>query len=179
MKKVYALPQCFMLKRNGLLVLLVGKIVDDFLLAGTDEAIAWFSQKIHKRFTIGTEACPPHPLRFNGAIIQQAEDFYVQVSMEEFASNIHHLQVPREHRRQANAPATPAEFKSIQTLAGQMNWLGHTAAPHYSFAASYLQQTVGDLRVKHLTQANGVLTKAKRVHSLSFSAVPKLIRPPT
>ena len=92
----------------------------------------------------------------------QAVDFSIQFSMAEFADSIHHLEIPRQRRKQADAVATPAERKAIQSLAGKMNWLGHTAAPHYAFAASYLQQTLGDLRVKHLTQANGVLTEAKK-----------------
>ena len=82
--------------------------------------------------------------------------------MTDFAAEIQHLHISRERRKQADAPASPAEIKAIQSLAGKMNWLGHTAAPHYAFAASYLQQTLGDLRVRHLTQANGVLTEAKK-----------------
>ena len=43
MEAVYALPQCFMLKHKGHLVLIVCKIVDDFLFAGTPQTLKWFS----------------------------------------------------------------------------------------------------------------------------------------
>ena len=45
MEAVYALPQCFMAKRKGRLVLLMYKVVGDFLFAGTPQALKWLSVK--------------------------------------------------------------------------------------------------------------------------------------
>ena len=43
-----------------------------------------------------------------------------------------------------------------------MNWLGYSVVPHFTFAASYLQQQLGDLKVKDLATANGVLRETQR-----------------
>ena len=153
-----------MLRRNGHIVLSVGKIVDDFLIAGFPEALNWFSSSMHQRFKIGTETCPPEQLRFNGGIIEQAVDSSIKLSMEEFANSLERLDLDRPRRKQTEAQATANELRAYQSLAGKMNWLGHTAVPQYAFAASYLQQNIGDLKVKHLLQANGVLREAQRTN---------------
>ena len=162
LEPVHALPQCFLLRRNERVVLLVGKIVDDFLIAGLPEALKWFSSRMHQRFTIGTETYPPEQLRFNGGIIEQAVDFSIKLSMEEFAKSIERFDIARARRKQGDAQATANELRTYQSLAGKMNWLGQTATPQYAFAASYLQQNIGGLKVKHLLQANGVLREAQK-----------------
>ena len=136
------MSQYFVMMQNSCLILLVCKIVDDFLITGTDYSIKWFNQNIRQRFTIGTETHFPQPLHFNGCIIRQAADYLTLLLISEFTAEIKLLHIPREHRKQADAPSTPAKVKSIQSLAGQMNLLGRTPAPHYVFAASYLHQTL-------------------------------------
>ena len=173
LEEVYALPQCFLLRKGGRPVLLVGKIVDDFLIAGTPTSITWFCKQINQRFRVGTETHYPEPLRFNGSIIQQAKDFSVRVSMEEFASSITRLDLDRSRRKQGDEEATANETRECQSLAGKMNWLGHTAVPYYSFAASYVQQNMGNLRVRHLMQANGVVTEAKKSTPVLVYGKPK------
>ena len=173
MESIYAVPQCFMLKLKGKLLLLVGKIVDDFLIAGTRKALKWFSAKVNQRFTVGTETWAPDPIRFNGALIEQANDYSIRVTMEDFAKSIKPLQVERNRRKQPEALPTPTEVRDFQSLAGKMNWLGHAAVPQYAFAASYLQQNLGQLKVKHLTQANGVLREAQRNSSILVYGSPK------
>lgn len=159
---VYSLPQCFMLKRKGKLELLVGKIVDDFLVAGKEKALKWFSTKINARFTVGKETYTPQPLRFNGAIIQRDSRGSIRVCMHEFAAQIQKMKLDPTRRKQTESPVTGVELQAYQSLAGKMNWLGHSVVPHYAFAASYLQQQLGDLRVKHLATANGVLREAQK-----------------
>ena len=162
---LYLLPQGFMLrdKKRGL-QLLVAKVVDDFLLAGTESALQWFSKKINARFQVGTEVYAPKRIRFNGFSIMQDAKGNVEVCMKEFADSIEPLELPLQRRKQQEDLVTEKELKAYQSLAGKMNWLGHCVVPHYSFAASYLQQQLSELRVKHLVQANGVLKEMKRYH---------------
>ena len=117
---------------------------------------------MNERLTVGTETYAPQPLRFNGAVIEQARDYTICVSMQEYARSISRLDIDRPRRKQPDAQATPLEIRAYQALAGKMNWLGHTLVPHYSFAASYLQQNLRDLRVKHISQANGALREAQK-----------------
>ena len=163
LEQVYALPQCFIKRCGGKLVLIVGKVVDDFLVAGTPTEIDWILCKIRARSTVGSEASAPQLIRFNGATIEQARDFSIRLSMEEFKRSINPLNITRERRKQAEQHTTAAEKTDFLSLAGKMNWLGHTAAPQYAFAASYLQQHTDDLRVRHLAMANGLLRELKHV----------------
>lgn len=120
-----------------------------------------------RRFTVGAEAHTPKQARFNGAHIDQAKDHSMRVHMEGFVKGIKRLDINRARREQAEAPPTPAEIKDYQSLAGKMNWLGNAAAPACAFAASYMQQCLGGLRVKRLSQANGLLTEAQRASDAS------------
>ena len=141
---------------------MVGKIVDDFLIAGRPKMLRWFSRKINTRFCVGSETYTPRPLKFNGAIIERDARGSVRVSMHEFAGKICNLTLDRNRRKEADMPVTAEELHSYQSLAGKMNWLGHAAVPHYTFAASYLQQQLSEIKVRHLTHANGVLREAQK-----------------
>ena len=57
-----------------------------------------------------------------------------------------------------------------------MNWLGHSAVPHYTFAASYLQQQLGELKVSHLAQANGVLKEMKKYPPILIFGRPDVVQ---
>ena len=172
-------PQCFVRKENGKLVLIVGKIVDDFLIAGTPEALRWFSRKINSRFTVGAETYTPHALKFNGAIIEKDSKGSIRVNMNEFANKLAPFSLERSRRKQIEASANAEELHDYQSLAGKLNWLGHSVLPHATFAASYLQQQVGDLKVKHLLNANGVLREIKRWPPVLVFGRPKESKPVT
>ena len=161
MEPINFLPQGFSLRRPEGIVLLVAKVVDDFIIAGTEKALKWFSKKINARFHVGTETYAPEPIRFNGALLRQDRKGSIKVSMEEFANSISALSMTRERRKQQDDPVTADELQTYQSLAGKLNWLGHSVTPHYAFAASYLQQSIGDLRVKHLVQANAILREVR------------------
>ena len=179
MKAVFALPQCFMLRTEKGLQLILGKIVDDFILAGTKEALHWFSRKTNQRFDVGTESYAATPLRFNGSIIEQDVHGSIKLSMLEFANSIAKLELPRERRKAPEAQTTPQELREYQSLAGKLNWLGHAAVPQYTFAASYLQQQLGDLRVKHLAQANGIMHEYQKLNPVLIFGRPKRIEKAT
>ena len=175
MKPIAFLPQGFMLRKAQGLELLVAKVVDDFILAGTQQALEWFSKKINGRFEVGTEVYAPEPIRFNGALIEQDILGSIKVKMSECANSITPLALSVQRRKQYEALATLEEVRSYQSLAGKMNWLGHSVVPHYAFAASYLQQSIGDLRVKHLAYADGVLKEMQRYPPLLVFGRPKRI----
>ena len=177
LQTVSSLPQCFIRKENGKLVLIVGKVVDDFLVAGTPEALRWFSRKINSRFTVGAETYTPHALKFNGAIIEKDSEGSIRVNMNEFANKLAPFSFERSRRKQTEASVNAEELHDYQSLAGKLNWLGHSVLPHATFAASYLQQQVGDLKVKHLMNANGALREIKRWPPVLVFGRPKEFKP--
>ena len=121
MQAIYALPQCFIVKNNGEWQLIVGKIVDDFLLAGTPRMLSWFSKKIRGRFQVGAEAFAPDQIRFDGLLLKQARDGSIRASMEEFANSIKPIELSPARRKKNEEPVSKSELKMYQSLAGKMN----------------------------------------------------------
>ena len=110
----FLLPGFIIRGRKGL-ALLVANMVDDFILAGTDEALYWFSKRINPRFQLGTEAYALELIRSNGAIIQQDQRRSIKASMEEFAFSLKPLQIAKERRKQNDAPVSPECSNTVST----------------------------------------------------------------
>lgn len=145
---------------DGPIRLLLAKVVDDLLVAGSPAELAALKKKRARRFKVGS-LIRGRELIFNRHTIHQAADFSVAVNMDEFLDKIMPLPIPCNCRKSPGTPATPAELSSFLGLTSPLNFLGHGVLPHASFAASRLQQLVGDLRVSHLLTANKVLAEIK------------------
>ena len=104
-------------------MLLIGKIVDDFLIAGEPKMLRWLSRKISSHFTVGSEMYAPSPLKFNGAIIERDSKGSIRVTMHEFASQMQKIMLEPCRRKEPDAPVTAAELEAYQSLAGKMNWV--------------------------------------------------------
>ena len=161
---VPGMPQLFIFRCNTSrrILLLVAKVVDDLLLAGTDNALSTFREAIMKRFKVGRYTSGSS-LLFNRLHITRQENGDVHISMREFLDTIDKLELSRSRRKEQDKPATLAELRSLQALAGKLNYLGHGILPQASLVASKIQQFVGDLRVHHLSQANAALFQIKRL----------------
>ena len=107
MKPIAFLPQGFLLRKNKRLVLLVAKVVDDFIIAGTQQALEWLSTKINARFKVGTEVYAPEPMRFNGALIRQDKLRSIKVCMKEFADSITPIELTLHRRKQSGELVAP------------------------------------------------------------------------
>ena len=100
----------------------------------------------------------PQPIRYNGALIEWAKDGLIRVSMKEYADKIKRIDIDSAQRKQMEVPVTSIDLREHQSLAGKLNWVGHTALPHCAYAASHMQQDVGNPFVKRLMQTIGILT---------------------
>ena len=158
------MPQLFVLRceKTGHMLLLVAKVVDDLLLAGVQTALSDFRVAITKRFKVGRYTAGSS-LIFNRLHIECRSNGDVFISIQEFFDTIDSLPISRARRKQQNEPATPVELRSLQALAGKLNYLGHGILPQTSLVASKMQQFVADLRVSHLYQANTALSQLRRL----------------
>ena len=158
------MPQLFVLRceKTGHLLLLVAKVVDDLLLAGVHTALSDFRDAITKRFKVGRYTAGSS-LLFNRLQIECRSNGDVFISMQEFFDTIDSLPISRARRKQQNERATHVELRSLQALAGKLNYLGHGILPQASLVASKMQQFVADLRVSHLCQANTALSQLRRL----------------
>ena len=157
------------------------KVVDDFLIAGSKDAIEILHEAIGKRFTVG-RLLMGKELIFNRLNIFQEKGGSVLLNMEEYMTKITKIDINRERRKQYDDVASPEELTRYQELAGQLNFLGHGILPQAGFAASYLQQFLGFLRVSHLVEGNKVLheitslkPKIKYIRPSSLTGMPRYL----
>ena len=166
------LPQLFVLRNEKKEIkLLVAKVVDDHLVAGNMEDIFSFHAAFAKRFEIG-RFVHSTPLTFNRLLIDQEKDYSISVSMSEYFGSIQSIALSRQRRKQSDEACTAEEKTSLLELAGKLNFLGHGVLPSAALVASKMQQDIGNLRVKHLAQANCSSTPSPEAQSyalLSFS----------
>lgn len=162
--EVHGLQQLFV-KRNedGRIVLVMAKVVDDFLISGDREAITAFHGQMSTRFTVGRFIQEPD-LVFNRLHIHQNPSFDVHVSMQEYMQTIQPIVVPHHRKKNMeNNRCSQTELTAFLGLTGSLNYLGHGALPQASFAASHLQQLVGRLTVRDLVTANKVLAELQQL----------------
>ena len=104
------------------------------------------------------------------------------LNTEEYMTKITKIDISRERGKQYDGVATLEELTRCQELAGQLNFLGHGILPQAGFAASYLQQFVGVLRVSNLVEGNKVLheitslkPKRKYIRSRSLTGMQRYL----
>ena len=160
------MPQLFLLRCDSSrkILLLLAKVVDDLLMAGVRPALSNFHGAISQSFKIGRFVSVSNStFIFNRLHITCNFTGDTHISMRQFMDKIDKLEISRSRRKQQESPATLEELRSLQALAGKLNYLGHGVLPQASLVASKLQKFVGNLRVKHLWQANAALFQLKRL----------------
>ena len=163
--EVPGLPQLFIERRpNGRILLAICKVVDDFLMTGSQKDIDEFHDSVLKRFEI-SRFVTARDLIFNRFHIHQSDDQAGHISMKVYLGTIKPLVVTRERGQQFDSPCTATEFTAYQGLAGSLNFLGHGVSPQASFAASYMQQAVGCLKASNLIAANGLLLEIEKLEA--------------
>ena len=163
--EVPGLPQLFIKRRpNGGILLAICKVVDDFLMTGSQKDIDEFRDSMLKPFEIG-HFVTGRDLIFNRLPIHQSDDRTVYISMKEYLGTIKPPVVTRERRQQVDSPCTAAELTAYQGLAGSLNFLGHGVLLQASFSASYMQQAVGRFTVSNLIAANTLLLEIEKLEA--------------
>jgi len=171
--EVPGLPQLFVLSDSkGFPLLIIAKVVDDFLLAGYPKEIKAFHGAISVRFDVGT-FIPNAPFEFNALHIEQDNSMGITISMQEYVDSIDPIDIPRARKKEHTASATAQELTNYLSLAGTLNFLGHGVLPAAAFAASHIQQRVGNLTVADLKDANSILREISALNpSISYKTPP-------
>lgn len=79
LQPIAEIPQLFTILKEGELVLLVYKIVDDFFMTGTDTALRDFIATLNNKLTLGEVVHGPGTLRFFGMNIIQNDDYSISI----------------------------------------------------------------------------------------------------
>lgn len=94
------IPQLFYLKKKGLLVLLLSKIMDDFLVTGRKAEVDSFLTKFDARFKFGTVVHGPGHVRSFGLNILQDEYYTILVHADDKLDSIEGPIISRIRRGQ-------------------------------------------------------------------------------
>lgn len=134
------IPQLFYLLKNGVIVLVVIKIVDDLLMTGEDASVNDFIERFNKKFELGTVVRGPGSFKFYGISMSQDEDLSSSVNADEKLNLIDSFPLSRVRRRQCNSSLTSVEMSAFMSVNSSIGWLGIAASPFCAFYASHLQQ---------------------------------------
>jgi hypothetical protein len=135
--------------------LILAKVVDDILLAGSSADTQSFYTALNSRFKVGRFVC--NAFIFNGLHIPQGDDFSIQFNINGFLGMCLPINLSPARRKSPDLPVESSERTAIQSLAGTLNFLGHGVLPEACYVASFLQQQLGSLRVEHLSMENRLL----------------------
>ena len=156
---------------NGSINLLIAKVFDDLLVVGVLPLIHQFHEAISRRFIVGRYVVNKD-LVINRLLIHQQPCGSIHVNMQEYADKIIPIEMSKEKRRQNQDMCSAPELTAYQALAGSLNFLGHGILPQAAFAASYLQQSVGLLKVADLINRNTLLAETKTLSPVLLSRTP-------
>lgn len=140
--------------------LIIAKVVDDFLLAGTESQIQLFFGCIQKEFKLGASKIG-RDLKFLGCAIKSLEDGSMEMSTIPHLERIRHLQISRERKSAPNQLANERERSEYRSPAGTILYLGQAILPQACIVASKMQQKLGLLRISHLIDSNSMLKDLK------------------
>ena len=168
------IPQLFYMKKNGVMCLIVAKVVDDILIGGSLEARKWFISRLKKYYKLGTITHMPGTFHFFGLLISQDKDGKLTISAEEKLQGITPHQLSRVRRKDVSDTLNAVEAHSFASVNGMIGFLGQNVSPLASFFNSYLQQCRSHTTIHHLIKQQNLVKKLKHFGTTStFRALEK------
>ena len=170
-ERVPGLSQIFTKRdKNGHITVMLTKVIDDFLVAGSVSDISSFVQSAKQQFEIGCVVIDDN-IKYNGTEIEQASTGSIKLSMHEYCGRITPIPLTPSRRKNRNSPATPEEHTQYLRLAGLLNFLGKGALPCASFVTSHMLQKSGRLNVAAIVEANSMQKEISKLSPvISFVA---------
>lgn len=161
METVTGVSQLF-IKRGaeGNIQMIMAKITDDLLFAGSKERMGQFVESIQARFSI-SKIIVDGPIDFNGCRITQDVHGNITMDMGAYTDSIKQMEITRNRRKESQHKATDEEYHEYRSLSGSIIWAGNGTLPQAAFTGSYMQQKAPNLRVQDLTEGNKMLKELK------------------
>ena len=165
LSSVKYIPQLFYLRGSDGLKLVVLKVVDDMLIAGSEEDRKRFLDKLRTVYKVGTIVHTPGSLKFFGSEIVQSAEFEIEFHSDEKLNAIDPYVITRSRRRECDSILTSVESKWFNSINGSLGFIGSMTFPIASFFTSHLQQRRAVPNVQDLALQNNLLKQAKRLGS--------------
>lgn len=158
---------------GGSICLLLGKLVDDFLVAGIPEHIHDFFQRAKARFDI-SKAVVADKLCFNGCEIHRHDDGSYTLSMAQYvADKVYDIDITRARNKERDQLATDEEKSAYRHLAGVLAFLGQGTLPQAAYCSSALLQRLPRLAVSDLVVANDMVRDLALLRPVIHFAAPR------
>lgn len=93
---------------SGSIVLVVAKVTDDLLIAGSVDGIRALITQLKNRFTI-SKSIINDKMTFNGCTIEQSANGDIRMSMADYLESIPFISLARGRRKQQSENATQGE----------------------------------------------------------------------
>lgn len=143
------------------ILLLVAKLSDDFLVAGTTAEIDSFMNALKTRFVVGRIVDGPL-YHFGGCEIRTHDNGDISM-MDTYWNRIKPITMSRTRRKMQDSPACASEILQYRSLAGTLLYLGNGVLPQASLVVSLMQQRISGLSVKSLSEANDMLAELRKL----------------
>lgn len=174
--RVKSIDQLFIERgTDGKVVLIVAKVTDDFIMAGTDESLERFTKALGERFTLKNVNKSFDHL-FLGMSIKQGSTGSITVSMQGYLDRIKPLQLSKGHKEHPGAFADEREVSEYRSLAGSLLYLGQAVCPYACYVASRMMQQINQLTLRHIHEANEMLAEIKQRGTSIHYPVPQGVR---
>lgn len=152
---------------SGVVVLIVIKIVDDFLASGPEGLLRSFLTSIGDTFKLDSVCHGPGKFRFYGMSITQHDDPSVTIDAAAKMEAIEGYPVTSVLLRQINEPINAPEKRAFMSVNASLNWLGATSSLLCAYYASHLQQEMSSPNVDALISHINKLSLLKRYGTVS------------
>eukprot|EP00434_Breviolum_minutum_P029213 symbB.v1.2.025839.t2/scaffold2536.1/size76742/5 len=137
---------------------LIGIHVDDGLCCGSPN----FQKKLLKlkeKFPFGSHKKKNFTL--TGLKIDQAEDFSMSVSQEQYVKDIQPIGLKGDRKGVPDAPVTEDERQALRALVGSLQYAAVNSRPDICSRLGWLQSRINSAKVDTLIEANKALHEAK------------------
>ena len=166
LKQYKLIPQLFAKFRDGKLIMIAAKVVDDIIITGEDEVTCEFITGFEKRFKLGTVVRGPGNLRFFGLQVIQDQDLSITVDGNEKLDKSEPYPVSKVRRKQITELLNAVEKHAFMSINSSIGRLGFAASPFCSLYSSYLQQKLPGANIETLLSQARQLKIVKKLGTL-------------
>lgn len=162
LEQCHQFPQLFF-KRDGNLILVVAKFVDDNKVMGQDEYAKYFLQTFNVKFKLGNITSGPFKMRCFGINVLQEDYIKIKTNAEDKSNSLADYFLSRRRQNQFGSLINSMERAHYASTNSSFQLLRTAVSLFCSLYASYLQKKTPETNVIHLVEQINVIRKIKRL----------------
>ncbi len=159
-------PGVFIWRNGNNLIGLVAFHVDDFIFGGTQEFHTNTIAGLKEIIQVGTEE--NMKMKFLGLHIHEDDD-NIYLHNNPYTSSLEEISISCEDKKIQSRTLNQLEKSKLRHSSGQLNWIATQSRPDIAFDNCAVGTSVANATVRHLTECNKAIRKAKaRSVTLTF-----------